>query len=247
MPNGQFLRQLPEVPQLAAGVASAHILLLDNVQANDVGKWVPWSPFSKGSFEIEAVGGSMSATIAMRLSNAATMPGNGSTVTVGGSATTGDVLTISLESPDFPNFNISASYTVVADDTLDTIATNLAAALLVALNTVKAQEFANGDPAQDSYQQAWSAASIQVTVSSAVISIFNQIPNFPDVAVLTAVNSGATETLTVAQYDDGSGFDILTETSPGNTAFINAAAWVKAHCTNYSSGQLSALLVGAIP
>jgi hypothetical protein len=259
MPNGDLVLGWPEVPSKANGIAYRQQKLLDAVTANDVGLWVPWYPFHKGSFEVDASSGTLTGTVALKFSNSAEMPANGFTVTVGGSVTTGDKMTVTLTSPEFSQGIITASYTAVAGDTVDTVAAGLAAALVAAISAELTSPIVPPYEPSDSIiqgtvtpEQQAAAGAIKVTnaSSTAVIVIAWYTPIYTP-ALKSSVSAGATETLTDAQYDDGSGYTPAgcSVTSASLTTFDVPAMWIKSPLSGYnsSSDAVSCILYGVLP
>lgn len=236
-PNGDVLARYPEAPQQAGN--SVQLLLLDTVGAVDVGWWVPWAPFRNGSWEVTGI---TSATAKLWTSNAASMPGNGYTVTVGGSATLNDHVSITIHSPQLLNGYCIGTYVVQGGDSVNVIAAGLEAALTAAL-LVQQQQLANSEAT------AIAASEIVVSVNSAVITIITNNPSVRYFTVTTNVTGAASETLTKAQYDSGLGFNPTggSVTSNANVPFSVPATWIKSSCSAFSSGAVTAIVQGAIP
>jgi len=244
MPNGHILSQYPPVPEQATSFGYKQLLLLDAITANDVGIWVPFAPFSKGSFEVTAPS-TFTGTVALYASNAAYMPPNALQIAVGGTKTTGDVLTVSIACGDLMGGAITASYTVLAGDTLATIAAGLTTALQTAIKSASIV-FANPNP------PLVDAAYIEVTNPSAPsdnILVQWQFPLAP-ITINNSLSTGATETLTVTQIDDGEGFLVpnCSLTATGNVVFSQPCRWMKAKCTGYSGVvPITAIVVATLP
>jgi hypothetical protein len=234
----------------AAGDVPAKFQLLDGITAADVGIWVPFAPFSNGTFEVSSTG---TATIALKGSNGSIQPPNGWTVTVGGSAGTGDVLTLTITCPLLFNGNATASYTVLAGDTTTTIATGLAAAMNAVASTPPTGANVNLGSQLSNLQYGQEISNVagqfQVTSSSAVITVIWQAFLNTPVSLQKTLSAGATETLTIAQYDSGAGNVIAgcTFTASGEAVFNQPCAWIKAYTTAYSSGTISANVWATTP
>jgi hypothetical protein len=252
MPNGQIIRQNPPVPQNDGNNSYSQMLLLDAVQpagGTDPGIWMPWLPFHKGSLEVTSAKdvnstSTMSATITLMCSNAATQPPNAFQITLSSSITTGDVLTVTISCPALPNGQIVTNYTVLSTDTTLAILTASLAAAITAAIKVALQDTWTQD-------QNINAGNLYVTdvVGSHTINI-NWLYPMPPIQVTVAKSGGASETIAVAPFDDGEGFAVgssTTVTSIGNVVFDQPAAWIKAKCTSWVSGALTAIVVGVLP
>lgn len=242
MPNGQILKSsrdnFSDISK-QNGVAFAQYLLLDDVQAVDVGQWMPWAPFHKGSFELTSIG-SFVGTAKLLASNAAVMPGNGVTLTVAGSETTGDTLTVAISHPFFGT--ITAHYVVKNTDTTATlVATGLTAAINAAIRAVVAASI-------NDYIDTSSAGEVSASSLNAVITILANWP-ITGFVVTTSLSVGATETLTQAQYDSGAGFLVpsCSVTAVGNVIFDQPAMWIKAAVSAYTSGGITGIVAACLP
>ncbi len=132
----------------------------------------------------------------------ASQPNNGTqTVTIGGTITSGDQLTITVYDHGLPQAYEPVSYTVASSDTLTTIATNLT----LAIN--------NDTNLQAIHVSATSiGAIISITSTSSNITSYN-----------SSINSGATETLTLPinvtiTGDSGATFYYTTDGSTPTTS-----------------------------
>ncbi|MBS1955293.1 MAG: LysM peptidoglycan-binding domain-containing protein [Cyanobacteria bacterium SZAS-4] len=106
-------------------------------------------------------------------------------VAIGGTKTTGNVVTVNVYDIGLAGGSKPISYTVLAADTLSTIATNLAAAI-------------NADA-------TLTALGVTATASSTVVSLKSLSPNLT--TYVTSKSAGATETLTL-----GTGIGVLQST-----------------------------------
>lgn len=244
VPNGEILRQNIGNPSQAQGVAESQILLLDDVAANDPGIWVPWSPFRNGSIEVsKSTGTAMVATISLMVSNAKLQPANSWQLTLGGTVTTGDVITVNINDGNFINGCIQAVYTVlVSDTTLDLVTTGLAAAINAAIAT------AIGKSNYLSFNLSPSLVYIASDSAAHTININWRSP-LGSLTVSRTLSAGASETLAIAAYDYGEGQIVpgCALTALGIVAFDHPATWMKAKCTGYSAGVLSAIVQGNLP
>lgn len=246
MPNGDVLRQQPGSAQVdlerATPVVSRQIKLLDAPGAADVGWWTPWAPLHTASVELS---GTFSATCQVLLSNAASMPSNGYTITVTGSETTGDTITVNILGPQFQNGALTTVYKVQSGDTTNNLlAASLAAAIQAAIKAADsiANEQSLGSPAM-------LAGAIKVSVSTNVVTIATQQP-MPWFNVTTSLSGGATESLAVAQYDDGSGQTVTglsALSSAGLTQFNAVGSWIKGKVSAYTSGNPTLIVTAVSP
>lgn len=217
------------------GPATILYNLITGAVATTKGNWTRWFPFRKGSFEVLGI---TTATCRLLASNAPVCPLNGKTLTVAGSGqTTGDVLTVTINGP---GFTIAASYTVLSsDDTYTKIATGLAAALKAAKNAF----IASG---ANDVETITRVAYLTITSAAAVVTIQWQWP-LEGVQIVTALSVSATETLTAAEYDSGAGFVVpnCSLTANGNVEFEQAAMWIKADVSAWTTGTIAANVVGS--
>jgi hypothetical protein len=217
------------------------IKFLDGVTANDVGIWRKRGAFSKGLMQVTCVG-SMTGTVGLFLANDEFMPGNGWNVTVSDtSITAGDVLGVNLQ---IGANSITALYSVIAGDTADSIATNLAAALNAQL------AYLQNDMSQQDNAARCQLEAFTIVVAAAVITItWNSDINQP--VSLSTSNTGTTETLTVAQYDSGAGFevpDFTAVTAVGISKYDVPSTWFKVKLSGYSgTGAITAIVHESLP
>ena len=116
----------------ANGPAVLNAALLDNAAtATTEGLWMPTGFGKSGSVEIA---GSMSTvSVSLLGTNQIAEPLNEFTLTLGGSATATDTVTVELDNPNIAGGKATVTYTVAVSDTLTIIAAALAA--LIAQNT----------------------------------------------------------------------------------------------------------------
>lgn len=243
MPDGQLLSGYPDQGQHPNAGAWQQILLLDGPSALDVGWWVPWAPYSKGSLDVS---GTFSGTVEALVSNAATMPANGYTITIAGTVHENDVIGCTVAYSGSVGGGVHAAYTVLSGDNADNVATGLAAAISAAL---EAQPVIPDTYAQTTQNASIGADSIQVIIPSGAlntIQVLTQEPYQSLTVVTNVTGAGATTTAAVTQYDDGSGFEFVTTTTAGNTVINQPGAWIKGKVSSYSSGSPTAILVGVI-
>jgi len=115
---------------------------------------------------------------------------------------------------------------------------------------------ASATPNTQSGQQV-AAPEIVLSTSSSSHTLTIQwrfnVPLFPctipPFTVTSSVSGAATEILTGAAYDDGSGFAVpnCTVTAAGNVNFNQVGTWIKAKVTAYSAGTLSVVVAACIP
>ncbi len=244
MPNGDLIQGYPENSNIVSGMANRQVLMLDAISAVDVGTWIDMRPFRQGSLELTTTG-TWSATVNLLVSNAHQMPGNGFTVTVGGTPATGDILAITIGSPVFYNSGVTGVYTVQAGDSTTNIATGLAASLLAAIQASANHQFF-GEASRGL------VGTLACTSLSNVVTIISQYP-FPagttPVTCRTTLSPGATETLTVAQYDSGLGSLVpnCSFTGPSFQSFSICASWIKVACPTFSTGPITAIAQFVLP
>jgi len=241
VPNGEIFTTNIEKANQASGVASAQIRLLDSAGANTPGIWVPWSPFHKGSLDISSVG-SMVGTVSLMASNAPQMPYNSFRLTVGGSATEDDVITVNINCGALTGGVITTTYTVGSGEDLDSITENLAlairAAIQVALNNSNTINF-NVTPSMLVVEYDDTGHTININ--------WNHIDTPLD--VVRTLSGGASVTVSVAAYDYGVGSAIpgCVATATGIIPFDCPATWLRAKVAGWSSGDITAMLQGNIP
>ena len=167
---------------------------LSNTPAEGV--WIPVQ-FVK-SLSLDIAGSMSTLSVVLIGSNAFEDPGNVSTVTVGGTVTTSDVSSITIQNASLPGATQTVSHTSAGGDTTATIAAALAAAINANTNLA--------------------ALAITAAVLSSVITISYpsaappsganpSTPSAPPVQNFTiftgAVTGSATETLTIANASVG--------------------------------------------
>jgi len=225
------MRLVPAVNFRAAPYAaplSINSRLLDSVAAAPFeGVWLPTMFAKMGGIELS---GSM-ATLAVGLfgSNQFDPPVNYYEVTIGGSITVADVVTLVVNNPNLPGGSVSLAYTTVNGDSL-----TKAAAALAALIQGKAALAALGFMAANN--------------SSAVIAIsFPSVPpgqGAPDTLPppsqnLTTIsgssNGSATETVSAAVGTNGTSLG-ASVTAFGFNSIAPVPRWIKARLTTLTGG-----------
>ncbi len=266
MPNGQVVSQHPPDGKQLFSAAYKHLLLLDNVTADDPGVWVPAHYFRNGSFEVDSIG-TLGATVTLYASNSIVVPSTQQVITIGGTVTAGDVLAVGLflgaspvdgaAPPMAINYNSqgmntpsaiplsSVTVPVVAGDTTATLATKLAAALNQA---VFGASGIGGSVAPAPYGYSSNYVNpylglLEFTANASQVTISFRNP-ITDLNIQTIVNgSASTETLTVGSKAlSTTGFAVANcaLTAVGNVVFNQPAAYLRAAVSNYTSGQISA-------
>jgi phage tail sheath gpL-like len=170
-------------------------------------------------------------------SNASQEPANLYTVTVGGTVTSTDVLTLTFANPNIVNGTEAVAYTAQGGDTTTTIAAALAAA-------INADTILNG---------------LGITATSAVAVVTVTYPNgvqpgqeggsptepaTQNVTVITgSLSGGATETLAVANASVGTNIGIAL-TALGITPFsiLPPPRWIKAVVNTFTGTRVLANL-----
>src|ERR1700693_4226395 len=157
------------------------------------GLWTPCGPAKIASLE---VGGVFSAlTMNVFATNGPDMPLNTYTITVGGTVTTSDPLTLNFANPNLPGGTAPAAYTAIGGDTTTTIATGLAAAInaSTALKGVQIGATSNGSLVTIQFPSAVPAPGTSPGAP----------PPANPTAITATVGGSATETLTVGLGADG--------------------------------------------
>ena len=166
--------------------------LLDHATAAGTeGLWLPTSTAKEGSIEVS---GSMSTlSISILGTNQLPEPLNQFTATVGGSATSGNVVTLDAVNSNIPGGAASVSYVVSSTDTLAAIA----AALAALVNTT------NGQATMASCGITAQAVSTAITLSFPSIWPAANTESYPygtarSNATVFSGSSNGTETITIA-------------------------------------------------
>lgn len=128
-------------------------------------------------------------------------------------------------------------------DTTTSIAAGIAAAINAA---VAAQGIAIGPATTPFYQNGPSGITAKSSTNVVTVS-WHAV--FAPVTIAASTSAGATESLTTAQYNDGSGTVVSGGilTGVGNIAFDQPAPWMKATITGYSAGTISGKVYGCLP
>lgn len=141
------------------------------------------------------------------------------TATIGGTVTTGDILTIEMKNPVFPNGYLSHTYTTVGGDTVSTIAAQLAAL------------FAN-DPVADEYGiEVTTDAAVMTFVHAGPVGNFSTLvaPNLEAAKVTiagTALTGDEISILIASPNLPEGGVQITRAVTTGDSATTSAAALV---------------------
>lgn len=175
------------------------------------GPWLKTAGLKSLSLEFAGSISTLSATL--RGTNSLEPPANAYTVTVGGSATAADVLTLTFKGNLLITAGIAVSYTVVGGDTLTIMAAGLAAAInanatLKDLGIIATSAIAVVTINWPSVRPATAGE----TTSSQTPRALNSI------SVTSSLSAGPSETLTVAVASGGT--TVLTTTQLG---FLNPA------------------------
>lgn len=223
------------------GPTAGFVQLVQNVTtAPTEGPWLPCRLFKQMGFTAEGTLTGLTATI--WFSNALNCPLNGYTVTIGGTITSGDVVSLTVASSVAGN--VTVSHTVASGDTVGTIA----AALATALN-------ANAALTAAGYQAAQTGALIALTYPSlrpgAAWFGAGLLSGEPSTAppvnytlVTGAVSGAGTETVTTGIVST-TGANVLSLSSSSNHAVLaTPARWVKGKVTALTSGPIEIDLAG---
>lgn len=195
------------------------------------GVWVPARFAKQASIEIEGTFSVLSLQLIG--SNALNSPPNLYTLTIGGTVTTGDAVTMAFANPNLAAGSESVSYTTIGGDTTATIATALAAAI-------------NADAKLQ-------ALGIVATVSASVVTVSypsegpsgqeGGSPTEPppqNTTIITAtVGGSATETVTIANASVGASVGAAI-TAKGVTAIATMTGWIKAVVNTFTGSALTA-------
>lgn len=209
------------------GPASVNAVLLDSVQtANFEGIWVPWLFVKQGSLEVSGV----MSTLSLQLYGTNSLsPTNSYTLTIGGSATNMDVVTIAFNFPGLPAINVP--FTVTTGLTNPQIATGVGNAI-----NASATLLAIGVSA--------SVSSNVVTVTWPSSAPLNSIGQFSSTSsspvalflnLSSSVSGSATETVTIAPGVGGSTVGSAI-TALGMTQFTISARYLKIRITTLTGG-----------
>lgn len=218
-------------------VGAAIDSLLTGTAGVGEGVWVPVRFAKVASLEIE---GTFSALSLQLLgSNSQTDPGNQYTVTVGGSATQNDVITLHFANPNLPNGTEDVVYTVPATPSVNSIAAGIAAAI-------------NADTNLAALGITALAASAIITVSypsaappAAAEGASPSQPAFQNNTVITdTLSGGASETIAIANASSGQAVGSAI-TAKGITAIATFPGWIKAQINTFTGSVLTAGYHGA--
>lgn len=184
------------------------------------GCWVPM--FGAKLVSLELAGSMDTLGVDVYGSNSLGDPGNGYTITVGGSETDGDIVTLNISNPNLPAGVVNVSHTAAGGETV----AQVAAALNTAINA----------------QADLNALGIKSSVLSAVITLSypsvaaqsgNSNPSQPGIANPTTVaytKGSNSETVTIAVTTNGTKLG-STLAAFGLTALTVVPRWVKARLT----------------
>lgn len=249
-PNDPFLRT--EGIAAINGPASINAVLLDGVaSANFEGVWVPWLFVKQGSLEI--TGTATSYTLSLLGTNAVS-PLNSYAITIAGSSTAADVITLTFS---LPMGTLVAAFTVLGGNT----ATQNAAGLVAAIGANQA--FAAQGIQASNLAGVITVTWPSITPSSSGGAYTTSNPGLIQViTVSSSVSGSATETVAVAP---GTGGSLLPTANPSTGAITNAAIangtsgfgtlpfmvqfsasarWLKIRVTVLSGGNITAIAQG---
>lgn len=207
-----------------SGPTSINATLLDNIQATPYeGIWVPWLYTKQGSIEIS---GSFSSLSASLFGTNSLNPLNSYTITVGGTAATGNTITLTVITP-------SGTFSVTFNDTTGNTTTQIAAGVVAAIaaSTLLSSLGFQATNLANVITLTWPSSpppgSFPYTTSS---------PPVAQVVTLTVTASGtASETFAVASGVGGSSL-IASITALGMTQFSVSARWLKVRLTTLTGG-----------
>lgn len=198
---------------------SISAILADAVQSTPYeGVWVPWSLASSGSVELS---GSMSTVSAQLYGTNLISPLNALVVTIGGSATNGDVVSLNFNTPLGV---VTATTPIVTSETVTQMAAALAA-------------FINASTAFAALGMSASSVAGALTVTWPVrFPGNNQVA--PVVQVTSSVTGGASETVAVAVGTTGSVMGAAF-TTLGLSQISAQARWLKMRISTLTGGGAS--------
>ena len=200
--------------------------LIDAVTAAPYeGVWVP-AMFCK-NLSLELNGTLSAANVDLYASNEFAEPASQYTITVGGTAAQGDILTTTFSCPNLAAGSKAVAYTVPATPTLTSIAAGIAAAI-------------NADTTLQGIGVSATSASAVVTVSYK--NSYNDSSYVPSQAALAnqvtlSTNVVGTETMTVATGTNGIKLTALT--AVGFTQMTNNVRWIKARLTSFTGTNIT--------
>lgn len=211
--------------------------LLDGVAvAPYEGVWLPARFAKAGSVELQLGGTGLTAEVDIWATNQQDMPSNTYVLTVGGSATATDVLTLTFKNPLLAGGQKAVAYTVPSSPSLNSVAAGIAAAV-------------NADTALQAIgvTAAALAAVVTITWPSTSPSAAPGAPSAPKsastIALSTSLSGGATETLTVTLGTDGT--QVASLSAAGLVSMPTAPfpfRWIKARMPTLSGTNPSATL-----
>ncbi len=197
------------------------------VTAPTQGPWLPCGLFQAASVDIE--GSSSTITAGVRLANTLAAPLNGYTVTIGGSVTAGDVVSVSVASSLAGS--VTVSHTVASGDTIGIIAASLASSLGENEALAAAGFVVNEGSAIVTMTFPSLAAGMNWQDSGAAVDGFATAPPIDCVSVTASVGGAATETATVSLVNNGMSEGSLS-TNPGRLELPSLPArWVQGNVT----------------
>lgn len=210
------------------GPASINAVLLDSVTSVPYeGVWFPWMFVKQGSLEVS---GSMSTLSCQLYGTNAMAPTNSYTITMTGTAATGNNLTTNLI---LPTGTITAVFADTTGNTTTQIATGVAAAINTAVQASTPMWGIVATSATNVVTITWPAIPPTqggggfVSQSSPAIA--------PMMAITTAVSGSASETMTLAAGSTGSAVGSAI-TALSMTQFTVSARFLKVRITTLTGG-----------
>lgn len=208
------------------------------------GVWIPIHCVKKASVDISGTDSASSVQIVG--SNSISAPLNTYTVTVGGTITTNDVVTLRFDAGLIQSGPVNISYTVAGGDSTTSIATALKTAINANASIIQIGIVASSVGAVLTIN--WPSISSYVPNSFTPASPTN--PTLKNNLALSGSVSGyATETVTVACGTDGSALQLSTGSSA--TIGLNYISqlpvrWIKGRLTSVTGGSISATFHGVL-
>lgn len=216
------------------GPTSINAILIDNISTVPYeGIWVPWMYTKQGSLDVFGT----FATLSLQLYGTnQTSPMNSWTVTMGGTATNNDVVTLNIATQ---TGTIAVPITITTAETT----TQMAAALAAAVNT-------NSSCAAQGITASSNAAVMTLSWPSPAPAqtMFPYTTSMPAVTPLislsSSVSGAATETVGIAAGTGGNTIGAAI-TAASLTQFTASARWLKIRVTTLTGGNLTAIAQGS--
>lgn len=200
------------------------------VAAPTQGPWLPCGLFK--SVSVDAEGSASTIAAAVRVANTLSPPLNGYTVTIGGTVTAGDVVSVSVASSLAGT--VAVSHTAASGDTVGTIAAALASSLQADAALAAAGFVVNEGSAIITMTFPSLAPGMIWQGNGMAIDALGTSPPINCVSVTTSVSGSATETATVGLVNNGTAVGSLSAI-PGHFSVTTLPArWIQGNVTALS-------------